>query len=240
MYLSAPISTSLSTILHWQTCHREYALNRKWSALTLLIIIFHFSCFEFTIFIYGIPCVIVGIFNIITFVCSCVVVIKLKVQHEKMKESCGQSDQRLPMSTRKACKLLVSLTGILCMLGLPWIAIGLVHVFLYRTVTHLLFIVYNSLQGFLLFIFFTAINPELRNRWIKLLCRCWVKKKHSFLPKHKTPSTSVNLSEECSSEENMRTNEQNEWPTHTHNHQISCFVHNTYHLLSAYAVSKNL
>ena len=169
--------------------------------------ILHYRCFDLTIFIFGIPCVIIGIFNIITFVCSCVVVIKVKVQHEKMKGSGGRSDKKLHMSTTKACKLLVSLTGILCLLGLPWIAVGLTNLYLPGSVTHLLFNVYHSFQGFLLFIFFTAINPELRNQWIKLLCRCRVKKKHSSFLKHNASTTPVNLSEQCSSEANVRETE---------------------------------
>ena len=150
---------------------------------------------------------IIVIFNIITFVCSCVVVIKVKVQHEKMKRSGGQSDKKLPMSTRKACKLLMSLTGILCLLGLPWITIGIVALYLQGTATRLVFTLYHSLQGFLLFIFLTAINPELRNQWIKLLCRCWVKKKHAFFPKYKAPSTSVNLGEQHSPDANVEETE---------------------------------
>ena len=103
-----------------------------------------------------------------------------------------KSDKKLAMSTTKACKLLMSLTGILCLLGLPWITIGVAKLFLHRTVTHLVFIIYHLLQGFLLFMFFTAINPELRNQWIKFLCRCWVKKKHTSIPKHKAQSIWVN------------------------------------------------
>ena len=137
------------------------------SSYTIATNTLHYRCLEFTIFIFGIPCAIVCIFNIITFVCSCVVVIKLKVQHEKMKGSGGRSDKKLHMSTTKACKLLVSLTGILCLLGLPWIAIAGANLFLQGTVVQLLLTVYHSFQGFLLFIFFTAINPELRSQWIK-------------------------------------------------------------------------
>ena len=96
--------------------------------------LFHCSCYmyDFGIFIgvYGIPGAIIIIFNIITFVGSCVVVIKVKVQHEKMKASGGQSDKKLSMSTRKPCKFLMSLTGILCLLGLPWIAIAGANIFL--------------------------------------------------------------------------------------------------------------
>ena len=150
---------------------------------------------------------IIAIFNIITFVCSCVVVIKLKIQHEKMKASGGKSDKKFTMSTRKACKLLVSLTGILCLLGLPWIAMGEAHLFLQERVSELILTVYHSLQGFLLFIFFTATNQKLRNQWTKLLCRCWVKKKHSYLHKYKAPSTPVNLGEQPSPEANVKETE---------------------------------
>ena len=170
---------------------------------------FHYSCYDFGVFIgvYGIPSAIIIIFNIITFVASCVVVIKVKVQHEKMKASGGQSDKKLPMSTRKACKLLVSLTGILCLLGLPLVTVAGANIFLQRTVFQLLVTFYFSLQGFLLFIFFTAINSELRNQWIKLLCSCWVKKKHPSLPKYKAPSAPVNLGEQCSPEANVKETE---------------------------------
>ena len=197
-------------------------------------IFFHSSCHDFGAFVYGIPSIIIVVFNIIAFVCSCVVVIKLKVQHKKMKASGEQSDQRFSVSTRKACKLFMSLTGILCLLGLPWIAIAGANLFLQGTVVQLLLTVYHSFQGFLLFIFFTAINPELRNQWIKLLRRCWVKKKHSSLPKHKAQSILLNLGEQCSPEANMR---ETEWITNTYiqcNYQISCFVHNTYYTFITY------
>ena len=137
-----------------------------------------------------------------------------------MKASSGQSDKKLTMSTRRACKLLMSLTGILCLLGLPWIAIGEARTFLPGTVTNLVFTVYHSLQGFLLFIFLTAMNPELRSQWIKLLCRCWGKKKHSSLPEHTAPCTLVNLGEQCSPETNKR---ETEWQTHlTHSVHVPC------------------
>ena len=169
----------------------------------------HSSCYDFRIYIgvYGIPGTIIVIFNIITFVCSCVVVIKLKVQHKKMKASGGQSDKKITMSTRKACKLLMALTGILCLLGLPWIAIAGANYFLPGTVFQLLLTAYHSLQGFLLFIFFTVINSELRNQSIKLLCGCWVKKKRLSIPKYKVQFTPVNLGEQHSPEANARKSE---------------------------------
>ena len=158
--------------------------------------------------VYAIPGAIIILFNIITFVSSCVVVIKLKVQQEKMKASGRQSDQKLSMSSKKACKLLLSLTGIMCLLGLPWIAVSGANVFLRGTVFQLIFTIYYSLQGLFLFMFFAVTNPKLRNQWIKILCKCWMRKKRTSLPiKHNAQPTPVNLCEQHSPNANMRETE---------------------------------
>lgn len=76
------------------------------------------------------------------------------------------------MTSKEAIKMLLSFTGILCLLGLTWIF----AVFTFTSsndivyyVFQLLFTVLNASQGFFIFLFFVVLSSEARDAW-KTLC----------------------------------------------------------------------
>ena len=146
----------------------------------------------------AIPTILIFLFNVVTFICSCFVVIKHKIQHNK--RDTGQNHSKL-MSLKETGKLLISLTGFMCLLGIPAVIIAVVDDTLKSSFVRWLRIVYYSFQGFFIFVFFTIAKPTLRNQWKEFLhTRCVAKIKHirSFLSP-KTHATPVNQTgfEEC-------------------------------------------
>ena len=138
-----------------------------------------------------IPTILIFLFNVVTFICSCFVIIKFKIQHNK--KDTGQNHSKL-MSPQETGKLLISLTGFMCLLGIPAVVIAVVDDSLQSSFVRWLRIVYYSFQGFFIFVFFTIAKPDLRNQWKKFLhTRCVATMKHvrSFLS-HKTHATPVN------------------------------------------------
>ena len=55
-----------------------------------------------------------------------------------------------------------------------------------------LFVFFNSLQGFFLFVFFVVVNRDARNLWFKFLCRRLAKRKAIFSTTPRHTSTSGN------------------------------------------------
>ena len=128
------------------------------------------------------PILLVIVFNIGVFVCSTFIVIKHKIEQEKAKTADKQSDQKMPISGKKACKLLVSLTGIMFLLGLSWVFLLFTVVGIDTSIhaafaIQLVFVFFNSFQGFFLFVFIVAINQDSRKQWANLLYP-WAKKKN--------------------------------------------------------------
>ena len=124
----------------------------------------------------GVPTTLIFIFNVVTFICSCFVIIKFKIQHNK--RDTGQNHLKL-MSPKEVGKLLVSLTGFMCLLGIPAAIITIVDIAIDISFVRWLRIIYYSMQGFFIFIFFTIAKPDLRNQWKEFLhTRCMTKMKH--------------------------------------------------------------
>ena len=86
----------------------------------------------------------------------------------------NEDNQRI--SPKESCRLVFILFGFMILLGLTWIlapltAIGSnINVHIAFTV-HLLFNLFNTLQGFYVFVCFVLLSPEAREDWSNLLCR---------------------------------------------------------------------
>ena len=89
------------------------------------------------------------------------------------------------MSSKDAWKLLISLIGFMILLGLSWVillftVVGADTNIYAAFAIQWLFVFFNSLQGFFIFIFFIVISPDMRNQWKTLLTApCLKNNRHS-------------------------------------------------------------
>ena len=78
------------------------------------------------------------------------------------------------MSSKDACKLLALLAGFMFLLGLSWIILMFTIIGVDTNVhaafaVQWLFVFFNSLQGFFLFVFFVILNQDARKLWLVCL-----------------------------------------------------------------------
>ena len=128
-----------------------------------------------------VPMLTIQLLNIGIFISCCIVVIRHKV---KVKKAGGQTEQRTATSAKQICKMISGLAGIVCLLGLPMLvrfggAILIVFVKHPTALSILLWLlqIYNSFQGFALFVLITAIDSDLQKKCSQLICGC-IRKKH--------------------------------------------------------------
>lgn len=96
-----------------------------------------------------------------------VVVVVILIRHTRNTMARRQE----AMSNKTALRLMASIVSILFLFGLSWSFAALTftvqqHI---RLTAQILFAVFNSLQGFFLFIFFCVLNVEARESWKELL-----------------------------------------------------------------------
>lgn len=148
------------------------------------------------------PIILLIIFNTLIFLCIGIVITKFKINKEKMKAA---GEQKHRMSSKEICKLLVSLTGFMVLLGLSWtlmlFTIVGVATNVYAAFTiQLLFNFFNSFQGFFLFVFFVALSPDARNSWKQLFLDRFKRRLYSLSASqnYETKSTNKGSSKEAS------------------------------------------
>ena len=122
---------------------------------------------------------------------SSYVVIKLKMKQRKTNLTHKDSS----MSFKDTCKLLALLAGFMFLLGLSWIILLFTVVGpdtnIYAAfVIQWLFVFFNSLQGFFLFVFYVALNRDTRKLWFNFLC---LRKKSGYSTRSKHISASGNM-----------------------------------------------
>ena len=116
---------------------------------------------------------LVIIANACVAVCAGYVIIKHSlIKQQDMKQAASMKKQR--MSSKEAWKLLISLIGFMILLGLSWVillftVVGADTNIYAAFAIQWLFVFFNSLQGFFIFIFFVMISPDIRNHWKTLL-----------------------------------------------------------------------
>ena len=107
------------------------------------------------------PVLLIMIFNIIVFVC----VIFVLIRH--IRGTAARSKQK--MEYKKVIRLMFSIGGVMSLFGLTWLfAILTVSVPGLRETFQILFTIFNSFQGFFIFLFFCVLNKEALESWREL------------------------------------------------------------------------
>ena len=144
------------------------------------IYVFSHSCFISDVGVFFgaflVPIILIMIFNVCIFISSSYVVIKLKVDQHKRNQPLSNTKKVL-MSSKDACKLLSLLAGFMFLLGLSWFilmftVIGADTNIYTAFAIQWLFVFFNSLQGFFLFVFFVALNRDARKLWLVYFRSC--------------------------------------------------------------------
>ena len=157
----------------------------------ILILFRSCSCFisEVGVFFgaFLVPIILIILFNACIFIASSYVVIRLKFRQQKSnlaRKGC-QKQHKFPMSIKDTCKLVALLAGFMFLLGLSWIillftVVGADTNIYAAFAIQWLFVFFNSLQGFFLFVFFVALNRDARILWYNFLCPCLKSKKGAY------------------------------------------------------------
>lgn len=110
------------------------------------------------------PILLVMVFNVIIFIS----VIFVLIRHVR-----GTTSQlKQMMGYGKVLRLMFSIGGVMALFGLTWLfAILTISVSGLRETFQILFTVFNSFQGFFIFLFFCVLNKEARDSWRELFSR---------------------------------------------------------------------
>ena len=111
------------------------------------------------------PIFIVILFNLVIFCCVVLVLIRHTRNTSKRKNS---------LAPATVARLIASITGIMSILGLPWLFAALTYRIgnddTLRYIFQTLFTLSVSFQGFFVFVFFCVLNKVARELWKELLC----------------------------------------------------------------------
>ena len=152
-----------------------------------------------------VPIILIIIFNACIFISSSYVVIKLKINQQKRNQPLSNKN-KVPMSSKDACKLLALLAGFMFLLGLSWIILMFTIIGADTSIygafaVRWLFVFFNSLQGFFLFVFFVVLNRDARKLWVVCLRSCCNRSSTKFKNLSSTEKTvSTKLNEYTSNE----------------------------------------
>ena len=106
------------------------------------------------------PIVAIILFNLIIFIWVIIVLIRHKCRRVSRKQE--------KLSAKTVMRMMFSITGVMSLFGLTWLfAILLFTVPQLRDISQLLFTIFNSLQGFFIFVF--ILNTEAVAFWRKYL-----------------------------------------------------------------------
>ena len=96
-----------------------------------------------------------------------IIVIVILVRQKQRK----LSREKKPVDLKTFIRPMISLAGIMILFGIAWLfaALAIIGKEEIRQPNEVLFVVFNSLQGFFIFVFFCIINKEVRESWSKLL-----------------------------------------------------------------------
>ena len=119
------------------------------------------------------------LFNVVVFVMVTVVLVK----HTRKKLTKDSSKKK--EVTQGTIKAIISIFSVMLMFGLSWL-FGALSISDGAIFFQWPFVIFNTLQGFFLFIFFCVIGNDARDEWINLLTcyRRKKKQKYSTTPSH--------------------------------------------------------
>ena len=180
--------------------------------------VFSHSCFISDIGVFFgaflVPIIFIMIFNVCIFISSSYVVIKLKIKQQKRNQARTNNIKKT-----NTCKLLALLAGFMFLLGLSWLILMFTVVGADTNIyaafaIQWLFVFFNSLQGFFLFVFFVALNRDARKLWLVCFHSCYnrssSKFKYNLSSAEKTASTKLaeySHSDDMKGKQNRHTSE---------------------------------
>ena len=140
------------------------------------------------------PVFAILLFNTVIFV----IVIAVLVKHSRKK--LGRDADKGKRQT--VIRLMCSIAGVMSLFGLAWV-FGALTVVTRSFAFQVLFAIFNSLQGFMLFVFYCVISKESRELWTQLLCSR--KKPFSSFATLSKPGKGLNQSVETTSRSTFST-----------------------------------
>ena len=119
------------------------------------------------------PIFLIILFNLVIFI----IVITILVRHNISRNKRQMKDSKTQIPPKETCKLILSLSGIMTLLGLTWVLSVFTSVGASTNrdasfALQFLFVFFNSLQGFFLFVFFVILSSDARTAWLAVLCPC--------------------------------------------------------------------
>ena len=123
---------------------------------------FTYSCFLSNTIVFWLtflgPILIVVLINTVIFIRVIILLVKHKREMLALKNE--------SMETKEVVRLMISLAGIMFLFGLSWIfAAFTITIEEVRIPAQVLFAIFNSLQGFFIFLFFCVFNKDARESW---------------------------------------------------------------------------
>ena len=109
------------------------------------------------------PILAILLFNSVIFV----LVIRVLILHSLKKNLWKKMDMK---NTENVKRMLIRIFGIMFLFGLTWV-FGALTISDASTAFQFLFAIFNSLQGFFIFVFFCVLGKEARELWLQFLCR---------------------------------------------------------------------
>ena len=109
------------------------------------------------------PILAILLFNSVIFA----LVIRVLILHSLKKQHGKKMDKK---NAENVKRLLISIFGIMFLFGLTWV-FGALTISDASTAFQFLFAIFNSLQGFFIFVFFCVLGKEARELWLQFLCR---------------------------------------------------------------------
>ena len=127
------------------------------------------------------PILLIILFNAVV---SCMVTV-ISVRHARNRHkqrklsslSLSNVQSKLAIPPGEVCKLVCSLSGVNILLGLTWILslltlVGTGDSVEAAFVVRFFFVIFNSFQGFFIFLFFIVFSTDARTPWLKRICPC--------------------------------------------------------------------
>lgn len=111
-----------------------------------------------------VPILATLVFNCTIFV----LVIRVLIKHSQKKF--GNKNKKDKKTVENVKRLLISIFGIMFLFGLTWL-FGALTISDASLAFQFLFAIFNSLQGFFIFVFFCVLGKEARELWLQFLCR---------------------------------------------------------------------
>ena len=110
------------------------------------------------------PLLLIMLFNIVIFICVIVVLIR-HLRSRNLKSEAGIKDKSV--DKKSIIRLLISIGGVMFLFGLTWLFAILTFQSPQgvRETFQILFTVFNSLQGFFIFLFICVISSDARDEW---------------------------------------------------------------------------